>query len=495
MPTRNGFAAAAVISGALLCSEAVRGQVTGEPDAAGMPEDAPLLTLPTVEIVATSPLLGIGIDPDKLPSATHGLSARELLLEGPPDLARAMRDRLGAVTISEAQNNPFQPDLQYRGFVASPLTGTPQGLAVYQNGVRINEVLGDTVNWDVIPDRAIERANVLSANPIYGLNALGGAVVLRMKNGFTFQGGEFEVSGGSFGRVSLEGEHGVKTGRFASYVAASAINDDGWRDFSRSRVRRLYADLGAELPGPRRGDLHLSFTGADNNLTGNGATPVQMLDRRREAIFTYPDRTANNVAMLNLNGTYALSDTASVQGLTYYRRLRQRTLNGDIFDAEACDDDASPGKLCLGDDDGPVLLNQFGRPVADFLGNRVPGAFNRTITSSSGYGDSLQLTETARVFDLSNHFVIGAGYDRGTADFSASTEIGALTADRTVAGTGEIVTSADGTVAPAAGLRREKLWNPFRLVPSRSLRRICAALKRAPAVTASCGVRSSVSVA
>ncbi len=32
------------------------------------------------------------------------------------------------------------------------MLGTPQGLAVYQNGVRINEVFGDTVNWDLIPE-------------------------------------------------------------------------------------------------------------------------------------------------------------------------------------------------------------------------------------------------------------------------------------------------------------------------------------------------------
>ena len=62
-----------------------------------------------------------------------------------------------SVSIGDTAVNPFQPDVQYRGFLASPTVGAPQGLAIYQNGVRINEAFGDTVNWDFIPERAIRR--------------------------------------------------------------------------------------------------------------------------------------------------------------------------------------------------------------------------------------------------------------------------------------------------------------------------------------------------
>jgi iron complex outermembrane receptor protein len=408
----------------------------------------PIVTLPTVEVIGISPLLGTGIDRDKVPSATYSFSAPDLQREGSANLTRTLSERLGGVTINETQNNPFQPELQYRGFVASPLNGTPQGLAVYQNGVRINEVFGDTVNWDVIPDRAINRMNVLGSNPVFGLNALGGAVALEMKNGFTFQGSEFEVSGGSFGRRSLDGEYGVKVGNFGAYVAASGLNEEGWRDFSPSQRRSVYADLGAQFGGERRGEVHLSFTGAVNKLTGNGTTPVQLLDLRRQSIFTHPDRTVNQVAMLSLNGTYELSDTLSLQAVSYYRRLRQRTTNGDIFAAKACDTDVSAGNLCLQDDDGPVLLNQSGSPIGNFLGDAAPGALNRTFTSSTGLGGSLQLTETATLFDRSNHLVVGASYDHGNVDFSANSEIGTLTPDRTLAGVGQMISSADGTVGP-----------------------------------------------
>src|SRR4051812_8680324 len=158
------------------------------PAAATAQPAEPATTLPTTEVIGTSPLLGSGVDRDKVPSATRSVSARDLQREGSPDLTRTLQDRIGAVSINETQDNTFQPDVQYRGFTASPLGGTPQGLAVYQNGVRINEVFGDTVNWDVIPDRAINRTNLLGSNPVFGLNALGGAIALEMKNGFTWQG-------------------------------------------------------------------------------------------------------------------------------------------------------------------------------------------------------------------------------------------------------------------------------------------------------------------
>ena len=60
-----------------------------------------------------------------------------------------------SVVVNEVAGNPFQPDVQFRGFVASPVAGIPQGLAVYQNGVRVNEAFGDTANWDLIPTAAI----------------------------------------------------------------------------------------------------------------------------------------------------------------------------------------------------------------------------------------------------------------------------------------------------------------------------------------------------
>jgi hypothetical protein len=55
---------------------------------------------------------------------------------------QALEQRVPGVFISDVQGNEFTPDLRYRGFAASPLQGTPQGLAVYMQGVRVNEAFG-----------------------------------------------------------------------------------------------------------------------------------------------------------------------------------------------------------------------------------------------------------------------------------------------------------------------------------------------------------------
>ena len=79
---------------------------------------------------------------------------------------------------------------------SSPVNGVPQGLAVYQNGVRINEAFGDTVNWDFLPSNAISDITVTSNNPAFGLNALGGSISIGMKDGFNYHGGEVDARTG-----------------------------------------------------------------------------------------------------------------------------------------------------------------------------------------------------------------------------------------------------------------------------------------------------------
>src|SRR5262249_34826688 len=148
------------------------------------------------------------------------------------------------VVVDDLQGNSFQTGVQYRGFEASPVNGLPQGLAVYQNGVRINEAFGDTVNWDFIPENAISDLAVMGSNPVFGLNAIGGSIALSMKDGFTYDGAEVDTRFGSFGRKQVSTEAGTSSGDFAFYGAFEGIDDDGFRDFSDAEIRRGYADLG-----------------------------------------------------------------------------------------------------------------------------------------------------------------------------------------------------------------------------------------------------------
>ena len=281
------------------------------------------ISLPPVDVIGVSPVLGSGIDPDKVPANLHSLSGRDIEQTGVADLAGTLQRRISSATLSDVEGNPFQPNIQFRGFDASPVLGTPQGLAVYQNGVRINEAFGDTVNWDLIPEAAIDRLNLVTGNPIYGLNALGGALTIQMKNGFSFDGFEATANGGSFGRRAGSLQYGRQAGGFATYLAADALNEEGWRDRSPSELRRVYADLGAR---GERAELHLSYTGAANRFGAVAATPIELLAQRRESVFTTPQRLRNDLAFVTLTGSYRATDTLSLQTNFYYRGFRQEPL-------------------------------------------------------------------------------------------------------------------------------------------------------------------------
>ena len=112
-----------------------------------------------------------------------------------------MNRALGSVYVNDIQNNPLQPDVNYRGYTASPLLGTPQGMSVYMDGVRLNQPFGDVVSWDLIPREAISTMTLMpGSNPVFGLNTLGGALAVRTKDGFTDPGYSVELNYGSNSR-------------------------------------------------------------------------------------------------------------------------------------------------------------------------------------------------------------------------------------------------------------------------------------------------------
>ncbi len=145
-----------------------------------------------------------------------------------------MNKRLGSVHVNEMQGNPFQPDVNYRGYSASPLLGTPQGLSVYMDGVRMNQPFGDVVNWDLIPRSAISAITLIpGSNPLFGLNTLGGALSIQTKDGRSHPGTVLQSYVGSYGRRALEIEHGGFNEQGMSWFGtANLFKERGWREES-----------------------------------------------------------------------------------------------------------------------------------------------------------------------------------------------------------------------------------------------------------------------
>src|SRR5271156_5298090 len=286
--------------------------------------------LQQITVIGNTPLSGLGLPLNYVPSNVQTANSKDLQRQQTLDLADYLNNNFSGVSISESQDNPFQPDVYYHGFTASPLLGTPEGLSVYVDGVRVNESFGDTVNWDLIPQSAISTVTLMSgSNPVFGLNTLGGALSVKTKSGHDNPGTEFEAYGGSFGRRSFEGESGGALGNFDYFFAGTYFDENGWRENSPSRGYQVFGKVGWQND---KTDFDLSYTYADTSLYGNGATPVSMLDYDYESSYT-PDYTANLMSFVNLTGTQFLADKLLLSGNVFYRHLITNAVNGNTNDS------------------------------------------------------------------------------------------------------------------------------------------------------------------
>ena len=405
-----------------------------------------------VTVIEQTPLPGTTIPTDRLPAPVQTATARDLKESGAIDLSAFLNARLNAVHINEIQNNPFQPDVNYRGYTASPLLGTPQGLSVYLDGVRLNQPFGDVVSWDLIPRAAIASVALLpGSNPVFGLNTLGGALSMQTKDGWSNHGTTIQAIYGRSMRRAFELEHGgSRPGGLSWYLTGNVFAEQGWRD-TPSDVRQLFGKLGWRKPDT---DVTITVAGVDDSLTGNGFQEFRLLDADYKSSYTKPDETDNRSTLVNMAIQRRASQSVLFSGNVYYRHLRTRTLNGDLNDdaldqslyqpgaaernalaaagysgfpvsGESADNTPFPFWRCLGN----VLLQ-------DEPGEKCNGQINRSNTRQNNGGLSGQITWLGTPQGGRNQLTVGGGLDRSGVAFGQSSELGYITADRGIAGTG-----------------------------------------------------------
>lgn len=403
---------------------------------------------------AVSPLVVTAITPlSDAPAAGDGAAAvqvatgEDIRASHAIDLAAFLARETGGVYVNDVQNNPLQPDLNYRGYTASPLLGSPQGLSVYLDGVRLNQPFGDVVSWDLIPRVAISSVTLAPGpNPLFGLNTLGGAFSIRTKDGTHDKGAALGASYGSYGRRLAEAEIGGRIrGDLNGYLAASTFGDDGWRRGSPSDASQLFGKLGWS-----RGDTELGLTAAyaDSELYGNGLQDQQLLARDWRSIYTQPDITRNHSALVNLTARHRFSKTLSFSGNLYARTVRTRTLNGDVNDDVLGE---SPYQPSAAEQRALIAAGYTGFPLAgetqantpfpawrclaNALLNTEPnekcdGLLNRSRTNQKEAGASGQFVLTGHA----NALTVGAAYNASRAAFVQSSQFGYITADHGVTG-------------------------------------------------------------
>ena len=422
--------------------------------------DAPV-EIPPVNVIGTTPLPGVGLTRDEVAAPVQTATGAQIDRSHALDLAGYMARFFGSVYVNDIQNNPFQPNLSYRGYTASPLLGTPQGLSVYLDGVRMNQPFGDVVSWDILPRAAIATVTLMpGSNPLFGLNTLGGALAVTTKDGRTNPGASAEAYYGSYARRSAEFEYGGSSDNGVhAYVTGTLFAENGWRDDSGSRVGQIFGKVGWHGTST---DVTLTGAYADTDLHGSALQEQRFLARDYASLYTKPDETENHATFLNLVAQHRFSDTIAFSGNVYFRNIDTSTFNGDINDESLTADLYQPtateqaalaaagytGFPQSGENAGNTPF-PFWRCIANALLATAPnencnGLLNRTSTHQQNYGAAGQFVFTQPVAGHPNQFVAGAAYDRSTTHFTQSTQYGYLDPDRSITG---VAAYADGAQA------------------------------------------------
>jgi hypothetical protein len=108
-----------------------------------------------VEVVGMAPLPELDVERESLPYPVQLVTDKALRKSGGENRAEFMTRNLTGVNVNEVSGSPLQIDVTFRGFRASPVLGSAQGISVYLDGVRVNEAFGDVINWYMLPEPAI----------------------------------------------------------------------------------------------------------------------------------------------------------------------------------------------------------------------------------------------------------------------------------------------------------------------------------------------------
>lgn len=363
---------------------------------------AEVLETGTIDVVSTTPLPSVGATIDQVPSNVQAASAKSMEQQHTLEMTEYMNANLGSVTITEGQSNVYMPDVNFRGFTATPLMGAPVGMSVFMDGVRVNEPFGDGVNWSAIPQSAISSINLIpGSNPVFGLNTLGGALSIHTKSGAQYPGFAMEATAGSWGRKGYNFEYGGEQDELDWFFTGNFVDETGWREHSFSNVNQLFGKVGWQNETT---DFDLSIAGSDNRLEGVQAVP-RSWGLTEEEGYTFPDRNDSSVTLVNLEGSHFLNDEKLIAGNFYVRRSRIQNFASNVnddFDLTDLDPD-----------------------------NDNQGFNERSATDQQGYGFTLQFSDSSPVWKLPNQFTVGVSFDGGKSNYkSFEQEVDEFEADR-----------------------------------------------------------------
>ncbi|MBS0432108.1 MAG: TonB-dependent receptor [Proteobacteria bacterium] len=386
----------------------------------------PIQQLGEIVVVGVTPLPGLDLPASQVPLNAQSAQADDVAQMHGQSITDLLQQNFQGISITQSQGNPWQGNLYFHGYTLSPLQGSPSGMSVYMDGVRQNEPFAETMNWDAIPDFAIRNVTLIpSSSPLYGLNTLGGALVLDSKSGFTDPGGSFDVSGGSWGRIQADADFGAHNDHFGFYAGVASDYETGWRDYSPSRVQQAFVRFDWR---PSDGTaVTLGYTGAHAKLFGTQTIPIEWA-ATPETAFTWPDFAVDNLGQYTLRGNHQFDDGWSLQASAYLRLSQARSFDSNTNDYDSCDPGSAgdcPDYAANGPFDPDSLGQYYYAGLTPPYDPDNPAATINNVVASNvlgnvrtrGYGGSLQAVYDGNLLGHDNHFTLGVSLDAGNTRF------------------------------------------------------------------------------
>jgi outer membrane receptor protein involved in Fe transport len=396
-----------------------------------------------VDVVGATPLSGTDLETNQIAAPVQTATAADIQDSGALELGDFMNRRLNGVYLNEMQENPFQPDVNFRGYTASPLLGTPEGVSVYVDGVRQNQPFGDVVSWDLIPKDAISELTLVpGSDPLFGLNTLGGALSITTKDGVNNPGLSGSLLYGSSGRKAVEGEWGGggATG-FNWFLMGTGFHESGWRIDSPSDIRQGFGRFGW-----RNGktDLALTTSYAYNTMIGNGLQDYRLLELNYDSVYSIPDSTANRGLAFNFMARHSFSDNLNFSGNAWFRNIRTEAIDAnfntdvigsgaDIYQPNAEEQAVLSAAGYTGfPTSGANITNtpfpmwpciaealQLGNPDGTCDGVNI---YSKEVQNEHGFSGQLTWISTPKIGR--NQFAAGASFDWGSIGYNQTTDYG-----------------------------------------------------------------------
>ncbi len=272
-----------------------------------------IISLPEILVTAPARLPEVPLSLAEVPASVQIITAEEIRRSGALNLQDVMQ-QLPGVHLNDQQGNGYQFDLSFRGFSSTSVTGVPQGISVFVDGVRVNEPTVEEINFDLIPLDDVERIELIRGpTAVFGRNALAGSLNIITKRGTAERETVAEGSGGSFGRAKGRGVLSGSDGLIDYYFSGSYLHEDGWRDRSASRLSQFFGKLGYRQGGT---DVTLSYQYHNDRIEQAGSLPLSRLQVDRQENFTGGDffRPELHQAAINANQTLGSGFSLALNG-------------------------------------------------------------------------------------------------------------------------------------------------------------------------------------